>query len=59
LERLSAAAWAAPFIFSLLLLCFLPGAVAAAIAAAKTPALVVLRGKNEVAFGGIINVAGL
>jgi hypothetical protein len=38
---------------------FLPGAMAAAITAAEAPALVVLRGENNVAFGGVVEVAGL
>lgn len=33
--------------------------MAAAAAAAKTPALVVLRSENEVAFGGVVEIAGL
>ncbi len=38
---------------------FPPGAMAAAAAAAETPALVVLRGENEVALGSVVEVAGL
>jgi len=50
------------FLFKAHLLSFVfwpPGAVAAATAAAKAPAAVVLLGKDEVAFGRVIKVAGL
>ena len=45
----------------LLIYCFTlaPGAVAAAVGAAEAPAAVVLLGKDHVALGGVVKVAGL